>query len=372
MRPARALRLTQAWFDAARTVPGAGTGHPSARLHGHGFRVRALHGIDAGDAATSAAAEAALDPQGALLQAAARLDHRCLDDLLPVRDDEAIARWFAGQLPGAGAIGLRSRRGTGCELTCLPGPWGGDGATGAIASTAQGARVWRRFRFEAAHCLPNVPAGHKCGRMHGHGFELVIQADAQGDAVRAAAGIDAAWARLAPGLQGRCLNDIPGLENPTSEILCRYLRERLLPLVAGLGHVAVSETRSSGAVFDGGRYAIWKELSLDSAQRGPDGGLLGHTWLLRLHLSAPLDQVLGWTVDFGDVKQRFAPLFDALDHRPLYENPALQDGDTLSLARWVLAQGAARLPELCRVDLLETPEQGWVLGGDAAPFYLPV
>lgn len=62
----------------------------------------------------------------------------------------------------------------------------------------------------------------------------------------------------------------------------------------------------------------------------------------------------GWTVDFGDVKTQFDPIFKAIDHRPLYEIADLPDGDALSLARWVLDKGRAALPELDRVDLYET------------------
>ena len=34
--------------------------------------------------------------------------------------------------------------------------------------------IYKEFTFEAAHYLPNVPAGHKCGRLHGHSFCVAI------------------------------------------------------------------------------------------------------------------------------------------------------------------------------------------------------
>jgi 6-pyruvoyltetrahydropterin/6-carboxytetrahydropterin synthase len=84
----------------------------------------------------------------------------------------------------------------------------------------------------------------------------------------------------------------------------------------------------------------------------------GHTYTLRLHLNAPLDEVLGWTVDFGDVKTVFDPIFKALDHRTLNDLPGLTDGDAASVARWILEHARPKLPSLSRVDLHEAPGTG--------------
>ena len=82
---------------------------------------------------------------------------------------------------------------------------------------------------------------------------------------------------------------------------------------------------------------------------------------MRLHLSAPLDQVLGWTIDFGDVKERFTPIFKRLDHHPLHEIPRMADSDTASVTQWVHGQAAPLLPQLDRIDLYETRGCGTVL-----------
>jgi 6-pyruvoyltetrahydropterin/6-carboxytetrahydropterin synthase len=89
-------------------------------------------------------------------------------------------------------------------------------------------------------------------------------------------------------------------------------------------------------------------------------------------LTAPLDQVMGWTVDFGDVKQIFKPVFDALDHRPLYEMAGLADCDTASIAAWILATARAQLPQLERVDLFETQGCGAIVSAAAEGPALPV
>src|SRR5262249_24826867 len=122
------------------------------------------------------------------------------------------------------------------------------------------AQVWRRYRFQSAHRLPNVPLGDKCGRMHGHGFEAVIHAKAA-----SADGIDEAWAPLHFALNYRCLNDIEGLGNPTSEILSAWIWHQLKPALSGLTGVTVYETASCGANFDGREHRIWKDFHFDSA-----------------------------------------------------------------------------------------------------------
>jgi 6-pyruvoyltetrahydropterin/6-carboxytetrahydropterin synthase len=244
------------------------------------------------------------------------------------------------------------------------------------------AHIWRRYLFQSAHQLPNVPAGHKCGRMHGHGFEVILHADqdlGEGDLGLDFDHLDRVWAPFQAQLNHACLNDIPGLHNPTSEMLASWLWQRIRPQLPELSWITVYETGSCGANYDGQRFRIWKELTLDSAlqlKRAPEGSALrrihGHTYTLRLHLSAALDQVMGWTVDFGDVKQLFSPIFQALDHRPLHEMADLADCDTASVAHWILGQARPRLPQLDRLDLCETRGCGVIaLCGDSGPA-LPV
>ena len=118
---------------------------------------------------------------------------------------------------------------------------------------------------------------------------------------------------------------------------------------------------SCGAQYDGGTHRIWKDFHLDSALRlrhappgHPHARLHGHTYTLRLHLSAPLDELRGWALDFGDVKEVFKPVFKALDHHPLHDIPDLVDCDAASVASWVLGQARSRLSQVTRVEVFET------------------
>ena len=93
-------------------------------------------------------------------------------------------------------------------------------------------------------------------------------------------------------------------------------------------------------------------------------------------VNAPLDTVMGWTMDFGDVKELFGPTFRALDHRPLHElagtDPATFQPDAASLAAWIRTQVCSTLPQVDRIDLYETRGCGVVLSWGAEEPVLPV
>ncbi len=113
--------------------------------------------------------------------------------------------------------------------------------------------VFRRFGFEAAHRLPNVPAGHKCARLHGHSFRVTVHVagdvGAESGWVLDFADIDAAIAPVRDQLDHRYLNEIEGLDNPTSEVLAAWIWDRLAVALPGLTQIVVQETCNSGCVY---------------------------------------------------------------------------------------------------------------------------
>ena len=361
----RLVHTASAAFEAARSIGGLSVADRAGRLHGHGFLASARACLPAGWGPCPGAEHDSL--REALEAAIAPLDYQHLNDMLEQPTDDNLARWLHERLavPGLEAIGIQSTSNSGIELD----------AQGRV-------RTWRRYALQAAHRLPHVPPGHKCGRVHGHGFEVVLYADHTGPAAsaqHASESLDRAWAPLYAELDHAYLNDIQGLENPTSEVLCRWLWQRLKPTLAELAWVTVFETGQSGASHDGTRFRIWKDLTLDRATCLPDAApgdrrrrVHGHTYTLRLQLSAPLDAVLGWTVDFGDVKERFTPIFEALDHRPLHELPGLPQADVASLAHWIRAAAAPQLPALDGIGLYATRGCGVDLSWGAPGVDLPL
>jgi 6-pyruvoyltetrahydropterin/6-carboxytetrahydropterin synthase len=115
--------------------------------------------------------------------------------------------------------------------------------------------IFKTFSLECAHRLPNVPEGHKCARLHGHSFRVEVHvAGPVGDRsgwVMDFADLKDAFAPVFERLDHRCLNDIPGLENPTSENLARWIWQALKPQLEQLSRIVVHETCTSGCVYRG-------------------------------------------------------------------------------------------------------------------------
>jgi 6-pyruvoyltetrahydropterin/6-carboxytetrahydropterin synthase len=113
----------------------------------------------------------------------------------------------------------------------------------------------RRYRFEAAHRLPAVPADHRCARLHGHTYEIEVRV--RGDADKRLgwvidfAAIDDACKPAIDALDHRLLNDLDGLENPTSENVARWLWNRLHESLPGLFSVAVAENPDAVSTYWG-------------------------------------------------------------------------------------------------------------------------
>lgn len=344
----RLLHTASASFQAARRLFQVGAGHPGRNLHGHGFLVQVWAELPSGWNSFPGGETDALSQ--ALALAVQSLDYQDLNQILEEPGDAELARWIGERLalPGLAAVKIQTTPDQG------------------VVVDAQGPeRIWRRFRFEAAHRLPHVPEGHQCGRMHGHGFEVVLgAASGRGEGDR----LGAVWAPFQDRLHQACLNDLEGLENPTSERLAAWLWRRLAMELPELQQVAIHETASAGCGFDGQSYRIWKDQRFESAvwlARAPDGDrrrrLHGHSYLARLHLSAPLDEIMGWTLDFGDVSELFRPAREWLDHRRLDELAGLADGDPASLVGWIRDQVGGALPQLQRIDLYQAPGSGVVL-----------
>jgi 6-pyruvoyltetrahydropterin/6-carboxytetrahydropterin synthase len=116
-------------------------------------------------------------------------------------------------------------------------------------------RLIREQRFEAAHRLPKVPPGHKCARLHGHSFkiELVVAGPVNPDTgwFIDYGDLDALWQPLHDQLDHNYLNEVPGLENPTSENLAHWLWHKLKPSLPALERIIVHETCDARCEYEG-------------------------------------------------------------------------------------------------------------------------
>ncbi len=96
--------------------------------------------------------------------------------------------------------------------------------------------IYKKFSFDSAHFLPNLPDDHKCKRMHGHTFNVEVYISCN---------------PIIKQLDHIVLNDIPGLENPTSENLAVWIWKKVQPKLPQLKKIIVSETCTTGCIYDG-------------------------------------------------------------------------------------------------------------------------
>jgi 6-pyruvoyltetrahydropterin/6-carboxytetrahydropterin synthase len=320
--------LAATGFEAARRIPGAADPR-LINAHGHSFRALARADATHTDLATL---------EAALGNAAEPLDYAHINDALADPSDLGIANYLADSISSPVTLALQSSARRGALV---------DNGVALISLTAS---------FEAAHQLPQVPAGHKCGRLHGHCFGVRLFADAEScDHMR----LEAAWQPLFDRLNHHYLNDIDGLNNPTSEMLAKWLYDRLRETLPGLAWVEVRETHSAGSQYDGRRFNIWKEQRFESAVPfDATGGYSGHSYLIRLMLTGDLDSTMGWVLDFGDVKDRFKPVYRQLDHNPLDRLSGIRNGKSTAVAEWVHMHLSPLVPELSRIDLYDSADHG--------------
>ncbi len=115
--------------------------------------------------------------------------------------------------------------------------------------------IYKEFSFDSAHRLPFVPEGHKCGRLHGHTFYVSVFVSGELKQplgwVLDFADIKAVVKPIIDRLDHIYLNEIPGLENPTSENIAVWLWNEIKPQLPELSKIQVKETCTSGCIYVG-------------------------------------------------------------------------------------------------------------------------
>ncbi|HUN56349.1 MAG TPA: 6-carboxytetrahydropterin synthase QueD [Smithella sp.] len=115
--------------------------------------------------------------------------------------------------------------------------------------------IFKVFKFDAAHRLPNAGPGHKCVELHGHSFRVEIhirgEVDPEAGWIMDFADIDKAFGPLLNQLDHKYLNDIEGLNNPTSENIAKWIWQHLRLKLPGLSKIVVQENPESGCIYQG-------------------------------------------------------------------------------------------------------------------------
>ncbi len=115
--------------------------------------------------------------------------------------------------------------------------------------------LFREFTLEAGRQLPNLPAGHPCSRMHGHTFRIQVfiggEIQPRSGWIMDFAELDTKIHAIREILDHQVLNGIPGLENPTTELLAQWIWQRLKPELPGLTRIVIQENPYSGCIYTG-------------------------------------------------------------------------------------------------------------------------
>ena len=117
-------------------------------------------------------------------------------------------------------------------------------------------RIYKEFTFEAAHFLPAAPEGHPNARIHGHSFRVRITVVGEPDSETGLLihfdDLKSALDDLRGTLDHNFLNNIEGLENPTLELISKWLWDRLHNRVPGLAEIIISrDTCHEGCIYTG-------------------------------------------------------------------------------------------------------------------------
>jgi 6-pyruvoyltetrahydropterin/6-carboxytetrahydropterin synthase len=223
-------------FEAAHRNGSAPPGAINGRLHGHSYRAVVIVRGEVEERLGWLVDFA--DIKDICKPVIVRLDHRNLNEIAGMNDTSCadLSLWLSAAmayvLPGFAR----------CEVSIVGDTTLAPRVERDNSASETADRVC--FGFAAAHYLPEVPADHKCRRMHGHSFEIQVAAkdpDALLPAIE----------RIYPDLDHRVLNEVPGLENPTSEILARWIWNALSDSVTDVHSVTVKETCTSGCVYRG-------------------------------------------------------------------------------------------------------------------------
>jgi 6-pyruvoyltetrahydropterin/6-carboxytetrahydropterin synthase len=170
----------------------------------------------------------------------------------------------------------------------------------------------REFRFEAGHFLPHVPKSHRCSGIHGHSYR--IQVSVQSDILQKTgwvidfSDIKNAVQKTIDLLDHKLLNEVPGLENPTSENIARFIFDRISKNLPDISSVTVNETPNSFCVYrkknrsrkdESDKQIIHheKNLSFNSAhflilERGKRESIHGHSYNLKINISGDSEEKL--------------------------------------------------------------------------------
>jgi len=115
--------------------------------------------------------------------------------------------------------------------------------------------VCKTFSIEAARSLPHLPENHPCSKIHGHSFKITLMVSGPVDKdtgfVMDFGELETLFEPLRKQIDHSYLNDIEGLENPSSENLCKWIWKKLILSLPRLSQIEIRETDSTNCIYKG-------------------------------------------------------------------------------------------------------------------------
>lgn len=115
---------------------------------------------------------------------------------------------------------------------------------------------------------------------------------------------------------------------------------------------------------------IFKEFTFDSAHFLPNvevghkcKEMHGHTYRLRVWIEGKPDPVIGWVMDFADLKKIIKPVIEKIDHTVLNNIVGLENPTCEHIAIWIWDNIKPLVPALAKIELHETPTSGVIYEG---------
>ena len=115
--------------------------------------------------------------------------------------------------------------------------------------------VYKEYYINSARFLPNLPKEHICSQIHGHTYNIKVSVKGSINSVTGfvidAFDIDKFFNKVYIEIDHKLLNEIKGLENPTSENICIFIWGRLVEDIPNLYQIEIKENNVTGFIYSG-------------------------------------------------------------------------------------------------------------------------
>ncbi len=115
--------------------------------------------------------------------------------------------------------------------------------------------IFKKYYFDAAHYMAEFEENHNYRKMHGHSFEVTVKLkgdiNRKNNWVMDLEELDSFVDPELSKLDHSILNEVDGLEKPTSENIAKWLWSKLIKKIPNLDSIEINRPRIGGCIFNG-------------------------------------------------------------------------------------------------------------------------